>query len=535
MKSIKLNLGSGNDYIDGWINVDIEEQYHPDVLADITQPLPFKADSASEIKAFDILEHVTKQQAPKFIAECYRALKIGGKLHIRVPSMFSIIDKYRSEPEVMAHFLYGDTAETGVFGAHKAGYTERSLLKLLTLQGFSSITIEDEDTNYLVEAVKSKTLFKEKLTIGIVQQSADYGGAEVYMLSLMEQWKKDGHSIHVVTTPGLFETASKKIASTVQTHTSIVDVIGDWKGLLKTIATLPFSYGTYFVLLSSFKKHRVDILVMSEFSERLILAPLAWLLGFKTVWIEYGRPHDTFKRMFPWSKILFRLVKGFPARIITPTKFVQQSLMTDGRVSLSNIDIIPCGTAIIPRRMLKKRSSIPVIGCISRLAPEKGQEDLLHAMKDVLKVHAAELWIVGKGPDEDHLKDAARKLGIEERVHFKGFVKDINEMYKQIDIAVFPSKWELEGFGIVLIEAMAHGVPVIASTIGPVSEVVGDAALVYEPGNVKELSKQLKTLLKNPTLQKSFQKNGYERAKASFSIDKSATKMIESFRTALCE
>lgn len=534
MKIIKLNLGSGKDYIDGWVNVDIEEQYNPDVISDVTQPLPFKDSSVTEIKAFDILEHVTKQQAPVFITECHRVLKVGGKLHLRLPNMFSIIDKYREDPEVMAHFLYGDTSETGVYGAHKAGYTEKSLRRLLTLHGFSSITIDQDDTNYLVEAVKSITSFKEKLTIGIVQQSADYGGAEVYMIRLMEQWKQAGHTMHVATTSGLFEKSSRKIATSVQIHTSIVDIIGDWKGFVKTFGMLPFTYLTYMKILVSFRKNKVDVLVMSEFSERLVLAPLAKALGFKIVWIEYGRPQNTFQRMFPWSKVLFRLVKDLPARIITPTHYVQQSLMTDGRVSLSKIDTIPCGTALSHLKP-HSRNKVPVIGCISRLAREKGQGDLLRAMKQVLKHNDAELWIIGKGPDEKYLKELAVKLGIADKIHFKGFVKNINEMYNQIDIAVFPSTWELEGFGLVLIEAMANGVPVVASSIGPISEVIGDAAVNYAPGDINELSKQLSALINDTHLQASLKAKGLKRATELYSIELSAYKMIESFRTALCE
>ncbi|MBP9797967.1 glycosyltransferase [Candidatus Woesebacteria bacterium] len=534
MKKIKLNLGSGKDYIDGWVNVDIEEQYNPDVIADVTWPLPFNDASASEIKAFDILEHVTKQQAPVFIKECHRVLKIGGKLHLRLPNMFSIIDKYKEDPEVMAHFLYGDTSETGVYGAHKAGYIEKSLRRLLTLQGFSSITIEQEDTNYVVEAVKKATSFKEKLTIGIVQQSADYGGAEVYMIRLMEQWTKAGHMLHVATTPGLFEKSSRKIASTVQSHTSIVDIIGDWKGFVKTFCILPFTYFTYLKILTSFRKNKVDILVMSEFSERLILAPLARAMGFQIVWIEYGRPHNTFQRMFPWSKMLFRLVKDLPARIITPTQYVQQSLMIDGRVSLSKIDIIPCGTAVSHLKP-HARHTVPVIGCISRLAREKGQADLLRAMQLVLNHHDAELWIIGKGPDEKYLKELAVKLGIADKVQFKGFVKNISEIYSQTDVAVFPSTWELEGFGLVLIEAMASGVPVVASSIGPVPEVVGDAALRYAPGDVDGLSNQLSALINDTRLQASLKVKGLKRVEELYSIESSAHKMIESFRTALCD
>lgn len=535
MKALKLNLGSGNDYIDGWINVDIEKQFNPDVVADITQPLPFKSSSVSEIKAFDILEHVTKQQGPLFISECHRVLKIGGKLHVRLPNMFAIISKYRDDPEVMAHFLYGDTSITGIFGAHKTGYTEKSLRRLLKLQGFTSIAIIEEDTNYVIEAIKDARSFKHKLRIGIIQQSADYGGAEVYMLQLMKEWKKSGHISHLATSHGLFEKASRKIASTVQTHNSIVDVIGDWKGYVKTFATLPFSYFTYMRILQTFKKHAVDVIVLSEFSERLIVTPLAKLMGFQTVWIEYGRPHDTFKRMFPWSKMLFRLVKDVPARIITPTRYVQQSLMADGRVSLSSIDIIPCGTAVPPIQPIKKQRKATIIACISRLTKEKGQADLLHAMADVLKKHTAELWIIGKGPDEGYFRDLAQRLGISEKVQFKGFVKNINEVYNQIDIAVFPSKWELEGFGLVLIESMSHGVPVIASAVGPVPEVVADSALQYAPGNVKHLAHQLETLIQSPALQKSLQMSGYSRVKKLYRIEDSAHKMIESFRTALCD
>jgi len=535
MKKIKLNLGSGKDYLDGWINVDIEQKYNPDVVADITEALPFKTNSVSEIKAFDILEHVTKQQAHDFISECYRVLDIGGKLNLRLPNMFAIVDSYRDDPEVMAHFLYGDTAETGVFGAHKAGYTEKSLHRLLILHGFTSISFTEDDTNYAVKAIKNANMFKEKLTIGIIQQSADYGGAEVYMLRLMQEWKKAGHVLHVATTRGNFERASRKIASTVQTHSSIIDVIGDWKGLVKTLLTLPYSYVVYWRILRSLKEHHVDILVMSEFSERLVVTPLASLLDFQTVWIEYGRPHDTFKRMYPWSKILFRCVKDLPARIVTPTQYVQKSLMIDGRVSLSKIDIIPCGTALPVFKPMKKRNKRPIIACISRLTHEKGQADLLSAMADVLKRHDAELWIIGKGPDEDSYKKLARKLSIAEKVHFKGFVKNISEIYAQIDIAVFPSTWKLEGFGLVLIEAMAHGVPIIASAIGPVPEVIGDAALHYEPGDVKGLAHQIESLLKNSTMQKTIREKGFKRVKDHFTIDVSSSKMIESFRTALCE
>ena len=537
MKALHLNLGSGTDYIPGWVNVDIEQQYNPDVLADITQPLPFPDTSASEIKAFDILEHVIKQDAPAFLRECNRVLLAGGTIHIRVPNMFAIIEAYRDDPDVMAHFLYGDTSETGIYGAHKAGYTEKSLKTLLTLCGFENINISLEQTNYIVTAVKSSSIFKEKMTIGIIQQSPDFGGAEAYMCNLVEEWSKMGHKVHVATNPGDFEKSIKKTAKTVHTYNSTIDIIGDWKGFVKTCIALPFSYGIYSRILFDFRKKNVDIVVMSEFSERVTIAPLVWLFGLPLVWIEYGRPKDTFKRMFPWSKLAFRLVKDIPRRIITPTQYTQKSLMTDGRVSLACIDIIPCGTSIPVHRLSEPKQSKPfIIGCVSRLTREKGQEHLIRAVAKLVKERKnIELWLVGKGPDEKYFKELVDALGIQKYIHFTGFMKDIDDVYKHFDCVVFPSTWALEGFGLVLIEAMARGVPVVASQVGPVSEVIGDAGLGFEPGNVSQLYCALLRLMEDPSLGASLAKKGRTRATRLYNLHTISKRMIESFRTALCE
>ena len=314
-----------------------------------------------------------------------------------------------------------------------------------------------------------------------------------------------------------------------QKYSSTVDFIGDWKGFIKTFLLLPFSFMTYSRLLWHFRQKRVDVVVMSEFSERMLVALLAWVYRIPLVWIEYGRPHDTFKRMFPWSKVIFRLLKDIPARYITPTQYVQKSLMTDGRVSLSKIDVIPCGTAIprVDKKISRKKPF--VIGCISRLAPEKGQRDVIESMPDLLKKHAVQLWIIGTGPDEAYLKESAKRLGVHNHVLFKGFVKENEDVYKDIDCVVFSSTWELEGFGLVLIEAMARGIPVVASSIGPVSEVVGDASLIYEPGDREQLYDHLTHLIEDRTLAHSLASKGRKRVKEKFSIEASAQKMIESF------
>jgi predicted SAM-dependent methyltransferase len=78
---VRLNLGSGNDYMKGMINLDIEPSLKPDMVADINRGLPFRDGSIDYIKANDIIEHLDNEG----ICEVHRVLKPGGRLEVRVP------------------------------------------------------------------------------------------------------------------------------------------------------------------------------------------------------------------------------------------------------------------------------------------------------------------------------------------------------------------------------------------------------------------------------------------------------------------
>ncbi len=108
---------------------------------------------------------------------------------------------------------------------------------------------------------------------------------------------------------------------------------------------------------------------------------------------------------------------------------------------------------------------------MGRLVREKGVEILIEAMAGVLAAHPeAKLVVAGAGPYE-HLAARARALGIGHKVSFAGFVSDdLARLYAIADVAVFPSLYE--PFGIVALEAMAAGVPVVSSDVGGLREVV---------------------------------------------------------------
>ncbi len=114
----------------------------------------------------------------------------------------------------------------------------------------------------------------------------------------------------------------------------------------------------------------------------------------------------------------------------------------------------------------------PRIGTISRFVPQKDLETLLNAFAIVLvEFPKAELLIVGSGPLESSLKELARNLGIENSLKWLGRTSDTEGFYRSLDTFVLTSLYE--GFGLVLLEAMNLQVPVVATNISAIPEVVG--------------------------------------------------------------
>jgi len=158
-------------------------------------------------------------------------------------------------------------------------------------------------------------------------------------------------------------------------------------------------------------------------------------------------------------------------------------------------------TQAIPQLVTRGRTNILFVG---RCEPIKGLEDLLKAMA-LLGDHDVRLGIVGD-TDEDpeyfeSLRQLVGRLGLRTRVHFVGRIDEeavLAEWYARSDILVLPSLWE--GYGIVLLEAMSFGLPVIATRVGGIPEIVSDGrnGLLVEAGNVPDLARAMRYLIEHP-------------------------------------
>lgn len=531
--SKKLNLGCGKDYKKGWLNVDVSTEYKVDVIADLNKKFPFNDNFAEEILISDILEHFTREDGETFLKECYRVLQFNGKITIRTHNIFQIFDQFQFDPQVMIHFIYGNTKEDGIFGSHKYAYTEKALKRLLILIGFELISFERETTNFLVIAKKKKQK-ASNLHIGIIMQSPDLGGAETYMLTLIDQFLDKKNKVFVASNKEKFLDKAKEFSVKTYEIPMILDIIGNYRGLIKSISLLPQALYFYSSLLRKFEKEKVDVILMSNFSEKLFVTFLSNFYRIPVVWIEYGRLKTVLKRNFYLPKIVYRILKNIPYAIIVPSKNTMQSLITDARVSLAKIAIIPLG---IPQPKIKTRGKEKLfdiknaftIGSVSRLTKEKGQDYLIKAMPGILqKVPNARLLIIGDGPDKIYYENLVTELRLQGKIKILGFVKGLDSYYQFMDIFIFPTVWDLEGFGLVLTEAMSHRLPIIANNIGPVPEIVDDGktGILVKPHDEKILAQAIISLATNPSKRKMLGENGYKKFTQKYIIDKSATDIL---------
>jgi glycosyltransferase involved in cell wall biosynthesis/predicted SAM-dependent methyltransferase len=529
----RVNLGSGNDYLEGWINVDIDQNTKVDVMADLSKNFPFADLTIDEIKASDILEHFTKEDGLIFLKECYRVLINNGKIFIRTHDLYEIYKKFSNDPLVMTHFIYGDTSETGIFGTHKYAYSRESLKLILNKIGFEIESYKLNQTNHEVVAIKKK--FKRRpLVIGIIQQTPDLGGAESYMNSLVLKWLKLGTTVYLATNLKRYAKLYPKEVS-IDLVPYIIDINGNWKGLVKSFILLPLITIYYARLLRKYKAKKVDVLLASNFSDKLLVTFLSVFYRIPIVWIEYGRLHTVFKRNFYFPKVIYRLFKNIPKKVIVPSRNTHESLIIDARVSLSKLVLIPCGVEIPSQKkskinLSKKISGKYVIGNISRMTKEKGQEVIIKSAPHILKIIPNAVFIlVGDGPDRSYFESLIKKANLENYFILPGFAEDVKDYYSLMDVFVFPTIWEMEGFGLVSIESMMHAVPVVASNIRPVSEIIDDyqTGILFNPGNPQDLSKKVIELYLNHTLRKKVIKLARKKAHEKYNIESISHEIYE--------
>ncbi len=174
----------------------------------------------------------------------------------------------------------------------------------------------------------------------------------------------------------------------------------------------------------------------------------------------------------------------------------------------------------------------PWVLYVGRIIPDKGLDDLLQVMARLDKEYR--LAVVGDGFSRAYSEALAHELGIADRVEFAGWQEDVERYYERASLLVVPSLWP-EPFGIVGIEAMARGLPVVAYRSGGIPEWLdnGVTGTLVEPGDIAGLAGAIDGILSDPEAARRMGQAGQERQRELFSPEPHMKRLEEIYREAI--
>lgn len=226
-------------------------------------------------------------------------------------------------------------------------------------------------------------------------------------------------------------------------------------------------------------------------------------------------------------------------RIITVSESVKAALVERSGLPEDLFVVIPCG---VPRAsdedksLVLKSGKVPVVGTAGPLEAVKGFPFFLAAAAHVLGTHRdVEFLIAGAGPEETSLRKLARTLGIHEHVTFVPNLLDFSDALSAMDIFCLPSLQQ--GIGTIMLEAMAMGRPVIATSVGGVFNVVRDnqTGLLVPPSDSVRLAERIIELLTNPELARRIGAAAMLEAETEFNVEHMVEATVEVYREVLDE
>ncbi len=286
-------------------------------------------------------------------------------------------------------------------------------------------------------------------------------------------------------------------------------------------------------VLKTVRKEKIDKLVCGQLLSPGLAGYIVHKLLKKPYYVHtYGPEFREHKLWFP----LLKLILKNATKIITISDFAKSQLIKQN-IPPSKIAVLTPGVNTLrfnpnlnAEKILKRHnlSDKIVLLTVSRLDANKGIDKMINLMPEIQKKYPNAVYmIVGKGPDEDYLKELAKQRS-KKNIIFVGEVSDEELLlyYASCDVFILltkevPSKGFVEGFGIVFLEASACGKPIVAGKAGGSEEAVKDkiTGLLVDPLNDKEILSSIEKLLEDHQVRKKLGSSGRKRVENEFTWD----------------
>jgi len=348
-----------------------------------------------------------------------------------------------------------------------------------------------------------------------IQKVTGIAGSENHLLTLLPRLQEYGYepTMLVLTPPTPGADAFIAQMRALGVHTDLHPISADADPLLVVH------------LARYMRQYRFDVVHTHLFHADIYGTLAARLAGIRRiVSTKHGFNPWRVQPRYAW---LDRMAARFQTHIISISQAIGQWLVQVEGLPPAKMRVIYYGLDVEPFRQCHQTPAVlatiprPIIGTVTRLLHQKGVHVLLDAFATCLQhFPQASLLILGDGPERVTLEEQARTCGIAGHVHFLGRVPNPEEsaMMRAFDIFAFPTFGE--GFGLVLLEAMAWGTPIVASHVMAIPEIVHheETGLLVPPDDPASLAQALLRLLQDPTLCHTLGTAGRGRVEHAFTV-----------------
>lgn len=283
---------------------------------------------------------------------------------------------------------------------------------------------------------------------------------------------------------------------------------------------LKYSLAPLFDLVRLIRKERTDILHCHLFKSQIVgwLLKLLYFKDIRLVFHEHGKivGSDTENKISNRFYIFFlKVVKNKVNVFIAISNFVKRELVRKVKINMDKVIVLYNFVDLnkFTRKSITRDTNLTdfVVGFAGRLVERKGWKDFVNAAHALSKDNKNIKFIIaGTGPQQSKLTSSIK---LDKNIKYLGYVTDMVQFYSLLDCFVIPSHWE--PMGLTELEAQAMGVPIIASNVDGLNEIVSDNenAVLFTPKDIESLKEKIELVFNNINLRTKLINNGFDDVK----------------------
>ncbi len=342
---------------------------------------------------------------------------------------------------------------------------------------------------------------------------ATWGGGENWMLSAVEGMRSRGHRVGLAGRPGseLIGRASERGIDNIE-----MDFRGD------------FDPRTFWRFHQYCRRERIDVLCTNMQRVLRIAGPAARLAGVRAVVPRVGSQSPLggkISHRWAWRHVASGIIAN--SRATSETLYRSAPWLPPGRVRTiyNGLHLDRYGNTAERRAEARHKLGtplgVPVIGMVGELTTRKNHILVLRSLPTLVERYPElRLWVIGEGDQRDVLENEASRLGVSDHLVLTGFRDDVPDLICGMDLLAHPAL--MEGFGYVLVEAMAASLPVVAANTSNLPEIVDEGGTGYliDPDDPRAWTERLLQVLADPELRARLGARGSEQARERFGFER---------------